>query len=46
MAGVLQEELLLLQLGDELSPAKLDRVVALGSAVKESDLKTGIWVLR
>jgi hypothetical protein len=43
VVGILQEELLLLQLRDELGPARLDRVVAgLGQRVNESDLRTGM----
>jgi hypothetical protein len=47
VVGVFQQQLLLLQLGHELGPAHMDGVVAgLRQAVNESDLRTGIWVLR
>jgi hypothetical protein len=43
VVGILQEQLLLFQPGDELGPAMLDRTFpVLERAVKESDLRTGM----
>ncbi|WP_426526770.1 hypothetical protein [Bradyrhizobium sp. McL0615] len=47
VVGIIQDQLLLFELGDEFGPALLDGIMGkLEEAVNESDLRTGIEVLR